>query len=178
MKTIRFLLVACLCSAHVLAYDFTPGDSLLRPLVGARVNLIPYDAIMAPVPSAGVLLGLEGDYMIDGQWSIGGAFRPLFAPGFIYVGAAPQAKYHITQTDTPFVPFVQLGFEVGVQFPLTSSPVSVMFGGRPSFGIDYFVMHNFALGLEFALFFADMVTLGNNEFNLAIDAILGLTWRL
>lgn len=178
MRKIYLPLLFCLFSLGAVAYSFTPGEGILRPFVGARINLIQYDILSAQTPGAGMLLGLEGDYMIDGNWSIGGAFRPMFAPNFIYVSLAPQGKYRITQTDSPFVPFVQLGFEVGVQFPLNGTPVGVEFGGRPSFGIDYFVMRNFAIGLEFAVFLADMVTAGVGQFELAIDAILGLSWRI
>lgn len=161
-----------------LAYEFEPGDWFLRPIVGARINVIRFDTATRETPGAGMVIGAQGDYMVDISWGVSGELRSVFSPGFVSLGLSGGIKYRFLQTEAPFIPYVATYLTTGFLFPTQTGSFHFNLGLRPCGGLDYFIMRDLAVGLEVGFEPSVMFMSSETKFELGIDTLLGVTWRL
>lgn len=165
-----------LCAGSASAYTVEAGDLLVRPVVGASVNVLRLDVATRATPPAGLLVGVDVDYAITGPWNVTAAFRPVLAPGFVDAGLMAGAKYRWVQLEAPFIPYASAGLTTALGFPLGYGDVHWNVGARVAAGVDYFVLRDLAVGFEVGGEASWLVTpLGAAE--LSADALLGITWR-
>ena len=175
MKKIMFLLG--LLSIPVLAYEYKPGEWILRAVLGKSVYFV--QDPMTHV-SDGILSGVEVEYLLSPNWSVQGAVRPLFSSMSVILGFGIGAKYRFVNKDSPLIPFVSLGLTPYVYIPTTAySKAHFDLGLRPTGGFEYFVARDLALGLEAALnpsFVMGGAT--SNVMEASFEVLVGATWRL
>lgn len=160
------------------AYTVEPGDVLVRPVVGASVNVLRLPAATRATPQGGMVLGVDVDWSWDGALSLAGAFRPVLSPNYIDGNLGIGAKYRVVQLNAPFLPYASLMLTTAVGGPLGAGDVHVNpVGLRVGGGVDYFVMRNLAVGLEMAaevsLLAAPLV-----QPEASTEILAGVTWRL
>jgi hypothetical protein len=159
------------------AYAVQAGDILLRPVVGVSVNTIRLDVATKSTPPAGLLMGLDVDYSIDGAWNVTGSLHPMFADGFLDTRLGLGAKYRVVQLEAPFIPYASLMATTALGTPLGYGDLHWNVGGRLAAGVDYFVMRDLAVGVEIAAEGSVLaIPLVTGE--LSAEALLGFTWRL
>jgi hypothetical protein len=161
-------------AAH--AYSIKGGELLVRPVLGASVNVSRFSAATRATPEGGLLVGVDLDYAIDENWGVTGGLRPVFAPDFVDAGLLVGGKYRVTQLQAPFIPYGALALTTAAGFPTRNGDLHFNLGLRPAFGIDYFVMRDLAVGLEVGwdasgLFWPAMAL------EVSSEALLGVTWR-
>ena len=174
MKRITSWVGILLFSSTLGAYDFNPGDFLVRGVLGSSVNVVHADG----TPDAGMVLGLEAEYMLAPKVSLTGAIRPVLSGGFIDLGFGIGAKYRWTREVLPFIPYVSVAMTPAFLIP-THAGQSMHFnwGLRPTAGCDYFVMRDLAVGLELALEPSYLFGSSGKNLEVSVDALLGITWR-
>ncbi len=169
------LIFACAQSAS--AYTVRPGDMLIRGVTGASVNVARLNVATKATPPAGLVLGADFDYSIDGDWSFAASLRPVFSPGFVDANLGLGAKYRALFLEAPFIPFATAQLTTAIGGPLGYGDVHSNFGARVGGGVDYFVMRDLAVGLEIGTEVSLLATpLLAAEWT--TDVILGVTWRL
>lgn len=159
-------------------YEFYAGDVVFKPVAGATINVLRYDKVTRETPKGGMTLGLDVDYLFSDAWAVTAGIRPVFSSGFIELGILAGAKYRLTQTDAPFIPYASLSFVTATLFPVPKGAKHVNIGLRPAVGIDYFVLRNLTVGLELAVEPSVMLTSGATDIEMSIDALFGVAWRM
>lgn len=166
-----------LFAAPASAYSVQGGDVLVRPVVGASVNVLRLDVATRETPPFGMLLGVDVDYSFTGDWNVTAGLRPVLAPGFLDTGLLLGAKYRWVQLQAPFIPYASAALSTALGFPLGYGDVHVNAGGRVAVGVDYFVLRDLAVGLEVGAEASGLFTpIGALE--VTTDALIGLTWRI
>lgn len=176
----RFLFV-CFLTFLVFdagAYDFQPGDWFLKPIVGSKVNVVRYDRVTRQTPQAGMWLGLELDYMMDISWGPTGGLHILLAPGFVDAEAVLGVKYRFIETGAPYIPYAAISVSNSFLFPTAVGAFHWNVGLKPALGLDYFVMRNFAVGLEIGARPSLLIASTMRKLEFSVEALLGITWRI
>ena len=169
------IVAALLLSAA--AYTVEPGDVLVRPVVGASVNVMRLPAATRATPQGGMVLGIDVDWSWDGALSLTGAFRPVLSPNYLDGNLGVGAKYRLVQLNAPFLPYGSLMATTALGGPLGAGDIHVNAGLRLAGGVDYFVMRNLAVGLEMAAELSQLFTpIGRPE--ASTEILAGVTWRL
>ena len=159
------------------AYTVEPGDILVRPVVGASVNVMRQSAATRATPQGGMVLGVDVDWSFDGALSLAGAFRPVLSPNYLDGNLGIGAKYRVVQLNAPFLPYGSLMATTALGGPLGAGDVHFNLGARLAGGIDYFVMKNLAVGLEMAAELSQLFgAVARPE--ASTEILAGVTWRL
>ncbi|MEI6806812.1 MAG: hypothetical protein WCK49_09960 [Myxococcaceae bacterium] len=146
VKKIAWLL--CLVALPIFSYEYKPTQWLVRGIVG---NSIYFVKDSRTIVDNNIVSGVEFEYMMDSNWSLISAARPLFAINSLSLEFGLGAKYRFVNHQSPFVPFVSLALTPSVFFPTTaSSKPHFNLGLRPTAGFEYFVGNDLALGIEAA----------------------------
>ncbi len=171
------VVVVALAAAPAHAYTVQGGDMLLRPIVGAGVNVLRLEAATRETPPGGMVTGLEFDWSFDGPLCFTSRFAPTLTPGFVDLMLGAGAKYRVVQLDAPFIPYTSAMATFAFGAPLGAGDTHWNGGLRLALGADYFVMRDLAVGLEVGgevstLFAPVLVPEATSE------VLLGVTWRL
>lgn len=169
--------VAALWSTTAAAYTVEGGDMLLRPIVGAGVNVLRVEAATRETPPAGMVTGLDFDWSFDGPWNFTARVAPTLSPGYVDGMLGAGAKYRVVQLEAPFIPYASAMAIGALGGPLGTGDLHVNAGVRLGLGADYFVMRDLAVGLEVGgelthLFTPIMFPEATSEL------LLGVTWRI
>lgn len=133
------------------AYEFSSGKFFLRGVVGPGVNVVRFDEDPnQTTPGAGLILGVEGEYVLDKPWSLIGGVRPSFSPGYVDIGFGAGAKYRWSDLGIPLHVYAALELTPAVLVPTSIGTAHFNLGLRPSFGVDYFLMRDLVLGTQVA----------------------------
>jgi hypothetical protein len=170
-------LVAALSASPASAYTVEGGNILVRPVMGASVNVLRLEVATRSTPIGGMLMGVDLDYSFDGPFNLTAAIRPVVGPGFIDAQLAAGLKYRVTQLGTPFVPYASAMILGAVGAPLRFGAPHVNAGARAAAGMDYFIMRNLALGVE-ASVEASLLAYPILFPELTAEVLAGLTWRI
>jgi len=181
IKSLKIISSVLLCAAALAfpsyAYDFRPGNIFLRPFAGAEINVLRYQGPGTATPGAGLLLGFGMDYVVDFDWGASGDIHANISPDYFDLSLSFGGKYWFTQTRLPFVPYAAVYLPVSVLIP-TYAKSHWNIGLRPALGIQYFVMRNFAIGLEVGLTPSIMLSSVKSAFEISVDAAFMFSWRL
>lgn len=159
------------------AYTVSPGDLLVRPVVGASVNVVRLKAATRDTPQGGMLLGVDLDWSFDGAWALTAAFRPVLSSDYVDANLGVGAKYRVIQLNAPFIPYASLMATTAVGGPVGFGDLHVNAGVRLGGGVDYWVMRDLAVGLEMAGEVSHLfVPIGQPE--VSTEILAGVTWRL
>ena len=171
------LALALTGAAPAAAYTIEGGTFTLKPVVGAAVNVLRLDVATRETPPAALIAGLDLDYSLDGPWNLAITLRPEFSAGYIDGELGLGVKYRFTQLDAPFIPYLAAVATTSVGGPLGYGDVHFNLGARVSGGVDYFVIHDLAVGLEIGAEAGGVLTpIGAAEMTMSVLA--GLTWKL
>jgi hypothetical protein len=169
------VVVTAASSAH--AYSVEAGNLLVRPVVGAGVNMLRLDVATRATPAAGMIVGIDIDYSFDGPLSLALAVRPTLSPGFIDGELGVGLKYRVTQLEAPFIPYGAALVTGSVGGPLGYGDVHVSAGLRVAGGVDYFVMNNLAVGLEIGVEGSGLFV-PLPAYEMTTSVLAGLTWKI
>lgn len=159
------------------AYTVSPGDLLVRPVVGASVNVVRLKAATRDTPQGGMLLGVDLDWSFDGAWALTAAFRPVLSSDYVDANLGVGAKYRVIQLNAPFIPYASLMATTAVGGPVGFGDLHVNAGLRLAGGVDYWVMRDLAVGLEMAAETSALfVPITQPE--VSTEILAGVTWRL
>lgn len=174
MKKIALL---CLLALPVSAYEYKPGEWLLRGILGKAVYFVQDNTTDI---GDNILTGVELEYMLGSKFSITGGIRPLLAVGSVSLGFGAGAKYRFVNKEVPLIPFVSLAVTPSVYIPTNSYGSSHFnFGFRPTAGFEYFVARDLSLGIEAALNPSFVMGGGTrNTMEASFEVLAGATWRL
>lgn len=172
--SLRAIVMALFVSSAVLGYDFRPGDFFLRPSVGTKINSVRGSS---STPGAGLLLGMGADYIIDFNWGVSGDIRLNFSPDFFEPSLMPGIKYWLSQVPVPFIPFCGIYLPIAILVPTKNNSLQTNIGLRPVIGVEYFVMRNFAVGLESGFVPSMMMSSNGVKFEFSVDASFFISWR-
>jgi hypothetical protein len=163
-------------SNAALSYSVDGGDILVRPVVGAKVNVLRLDVATRETPPGAMLIGVDADYSFTGDWNLTGTLRPGFSPGFVDGTAGVGVKYRVVQLETPYIPYASAMLIGSMGGPLRLGQPHLNAGVRTSLGMDYFVMRNLAIGIEAA---AGSSILAWPMFwvEASTEVLLGVSWR-
>ncbi len=174
MKKIALL---CLLALPVSAYQYKPGEWLLRGILGKSVVFVqdPMTQI-----DTNILTGLEVEYMVGPKLSVTGAVRPLFAVRSVSLGFGAGAKYRFVNKEVPLISFVSLQLTPSAYIPTTTGVKSHFnLGLRPTAGFEYFVARDLVLGIEAALNPSFVMGGGTtNNMEASFEVLASATWRL
>lgn len=171
------VVVAGLWSTTASAYTVRPGDLLIRGVTGAGVNVARLNVATKATPPAGLVMGVDLDWSLDGEWSLATSLRPTLSPGFVDTNVGVGAKYRVLALDAPFIPFAMAQVTTALGGPLGYGDVHWNVGARLGGGVDYFVMRDLAVGVEIGSEFSVLaVPLLAPEWT--TEVLLGVTWRL
>lgn len=170
------LLAIVFQSNAAFAYSVDGGDILVRPVVGAQVNVLRLDAATRETPPGAMLMGVDADYSLTGDWNLTGTIRPGFSPGFVNGTTGVGVKYRVVQLETPYIPYASAMLIGSMGGPLRFGAPHLNAGVRTSLGMDYFVMRNLAIGIEAA---ANSSILAWPMFWLeaSTEVLMGVSWR-
>ena len=171
------IMVLCLLSLPVFAYQYDSGEWLLRGLLGKSVYFVQDQ--MTQIDD-NILSGIELEYMLNSNLSVLGALRPLFSSRSVILGFGAGVKYRFMNSDSPLIPFVSVGLTPYVYIPTVTYLKSHFdFGLRPTGGFEYFVARNLALGIEAAINPSFVMGGGTrNTMEASFEVLVGATWRL
>lgn len=172
-------IVICLCSASAFSYEFATEKIFIRGVVGPTINVVRYDLNPADAtPGAGLMIGVEAEYVVSKPWSLIGGFRPAFAPGFVDVGFGFGGKYRWDDFDIPIN--VSTGLELTPSILVPTSNVDSHFnlGLRASLGVDYFVMSNIVLGAQVAFDPSILMNQSMRSFEASIEFLFGVMYKI
>lgn len=158
------------------AYTVRDGDLLLRPVVGASVNVLRLDVATRATPPAGLLVGLDLDYAITGEWNVAASLREVLAPGFLDTQLGVGVKYRLLATEAPLIPYASLLATFAFGAPLKYGDAHLNVGGRLALGADYFVMRDLAVGAEVSLE-SSLLAVPLPALEVSAEALAGLTYR-
>jgi hypothetical protein len=170
------VMLFCLNAA---SYEFSTGKVFLRGVFGATVNVFRYDAIPSEAsPGAGLMLGLEADYIVTRPWSLIAGFRPSFSPGYVDLGFSVGAKYRWDDVVAPITLYGSLELTPAVLLPVAPSSVHFNMGLRPSFGFEYFLMRDLVVGGQLAIDPSWLVTKRFSSFEGSIDIAGSIMYKI
>ena len=180
MKMKSLAILACLlASTSALSYEFSTGKVFLRVVVGPVVNVFRYDDLSSEAsPSAGLMLGLEAEYVVTRPWSLIAGFRPTFSSGSIDLKFGAGAKYRWDNLGMPIILYTALELTPALLVPTTNASTHFNLGIRPSFGADYFVMRDLVLGAQLALDPSMLVTERFRSFEASIEFLLSIMVKI
>ncbi|MEM7402693.1 MAG: hypothetical protein AAF310_01560 [Myxococcota bacterium] len=169
----------CLLFAQPLrAYDVAAGDWFLRPVAGWGINAIRVQDVGSESPSSSMILGLDAEYAPHRSWGVIAGLRPAFAAGAMEIATLGGGKYRF-QLQVPFVPYVSTAAVLSFLIPFESGrSAHTNLGVQPAVGFDYFVLHDLAVGLDVAVRPSVAFAGGKSHFEMAVQLLLGITWRL
>lgn len=170
------LALSCLAPSAAAAYTVAGGDFLLRPVLGASVNVLRLDVATRETPAGGLLLGLDADYAITGEWNVAATLRPVLAPGFIDTQLGVGAKYRLLATEAPLIPYASLLGTFALGAPLKYGDAHLNVGARLALGADYFVLRDLAVGIEAAVE-SSFLAVPISALEVTAEALIGLTYR-
>ena len=178
LNTICTLAILSLsASTTASAYTVKPGDVLIRGVTGAGVNVARLDVATKATPPAGMVMGVDVDWSFDGEWSLATSFRPTLSPGFVDANVGVGAKYRVLSLEAPFIPYATGQLTTALGAPLGYGDVHWNLGARLAGGVDYFVMRDFAVGVEIGTELSALAApLPAAEWT--TEVLLGFTWRL
>lgn len=169
---------AVLFSVLCNAYKIDGGELFLSGGMGANVNVIRYETLTKSSPGAQMPLLFGVDYAIDKRFGVFGSTGAFLAPGSIALNFRLGGKYYIPFMDGPFAPYAALAVTPGFLFPTGLSSSQISLGLSPGIGLNYFVMHNFLLGMHTYINPMWTRVAGRNEFELGVAAFLDVTFRI
>jgi hypothetical protein len=143
-------LLLATAAQSVAGYSVAPGDVLVRPLMGASVNVVRLPAATRATPQGGMLMGIDVDWSFNGALAVTAALRPVLSPNYVDGNLGIGAKYRVVQLNAPFLPYASAMVTTAFGGPLGAGDVHINAGLRLAGGIDYFVMRDLAVGLEMA----------------------------
>ena len=159
------------------AYTVSPGDLLVRPVIGASVNVVRLKAATRDTPQGGMLLGVDLDWSFDGAWALAAAFRPVLSSDYVDANLGVGAKYRVIQLNAPFIPYASLMATTAVGGPMGFGDMHVNAGLRLAGGVDYWVMRDLAVGIEMAGE-ASHLFVPISQPEVSTEILAGVTWRL
>ncbi|MEM7589088.1 MAG: hypothetical protein AAF320_02875 [Myxococcota bacterium] len=176
---LRALLCACFLFAQSSqAYDVVAGDWFLRPVAGWSINVIRVQDVGSESPSSSMILGLDAEYAVHRLWGVIAGLRPTFAPGSMEIVTLGGGKYRFP-LQIPFVPYISTAATLSFLIPFEKGKsMHTNLGLQPAVGFDYFVLHDLAVGLATAVQPSMAFANGKTHFELAVQLVLGITWRL
>lgn len=174
----KYLFLWLLFSLVGQAYKIDGGELFLSSGVGANVNVIRYETLTKASPGAQMPLIFGTDYAIDRRFGVFGSVGTFLAPGSIALNFRLGGKYYIPFMDGPFAPYTSLALTPGFLFPTGLSGSQTSLGLSPGVGLNYFVMHNFLLGMHTYVNPMWTRVAGKNEFELGVTAFLDATFRI
>ena len=177
MRLFAAVVVAALGAGEASAYTIAPGDLLIRGVTGVGVNVARLDVATKATPPAGLVLGVDLDWSIDGPLSLAASLHPVFSPGFVDANLGVGVKYRALQLEAPFIPFVIAQVTTALGGPLGYGDVHFNVGGRVGAGVEYFVMRDLAIGVEVGTELSALLT-PLNAAEWTTEALVGVTWRL
>lgn len=179
MNCLRAVLCAWfLCSQPLWAYDVAAGDWFLRPVAGWGMNVIRVQDLGSESPSSSMILGLDTEYAVHRSWGVTAGLRPLFAPGSMEIAMLGGGKYRF-HLQTPFVPYIATAATLSFFIPFEKGKsMHANLGFQPAVGFDYFVLYDLAVGLAAAVQPSMAFANGTTHFELSVQLLLGITWRL
>ncbi len=177
---IAIFVALCGLSLPSFAYQLQATEWLVKPTMGGRINVVTAERNTPQAsPGGGFLIGADLEYMVDKSTSAILEFHPFFASGFIEVGFGVGAKYRFDGNDIPLIPYGAATVTFGWLLPTMAGPSTHFnMGLRPAIGLDYFVTRDMAIGLEFGCQPTLVLISGTASFDLSLDVLLGMTWRL
>jgi hypothetical protein len=158
------------------AYSINPGDLLIKGVVGPSINVLRLDVATKAAPPAGLMVGVDIDYALDGNWSLAGSLRPTLSPGFIDGSVGFGARYRLLQLDAPFIPWALGQLTAGIGGPVGYGDLHTAAGLRLGCGVDYFVLRDLALGVEVSTE-PQVLFLPLTQLQWSAEALLAVTWR-
>ncbi|MBL4819170.1 MAG: outer membrane beta-barrel protein [Deltaproteobacteria bacterium] len=174
----KLALILSLLGAQASAYHFKAGEVWMRGLLGQVVYFAQDSSTQ--INTGAIEMSLEADYMFDSNWSVGGTFRPLFAPQRVVLGFGAHAKYRMVKKELPVVPYASFG--VIPSFMIATNPGGkghFNLGLRPAAGLEYFITRNLALGLEAGITPSFIFGSGTrNTMEATFDILFGATWKI
>lgn len=176
--SVAFVVVAAAVGASQAgAYTVAPGDVLIRGVTGASVNVARLDVATKATPPAGLVLGVDLDWSIDGPLAFAASLHPVFSPGFVDANLGVGVKYRVLQLEAPFIPFGVAQVTTAVGGPLGYGDVHFNVGARVGGGVEYFVMRDLAVGVEIGTELSALLA-PLNAAEWTTEALVGVTWRL
>ncbi len=160
------------------AYNFEPGAMFLKPMIGSNVNVARFDALGKETPAAGLMLGAQGDYLVDIDWGVSADLRIVLSPNFVNLDFAGGVKYRFLEAKPPFIPYAGVYLNTKFLFPTNDSSFHFNFGLRPTAGVNYFISRNLALGVEVFTEPSIMFMMGEIKFEFSAGAMFTLTLRV
>ena len=171
-----FATFIALFSGAADAYTVNAGDVVVRAVTGASVNVARLDVATKATPPAGLLVGIDLDWSIDGNWALAASLRPVLSPGFVDCNLGLGAKYRVLQWEAPLIPYFMGQVTTAVGGPLGYGDMHFNLGGRVGTGIEYFVMRDLALSVEIGTEVSGLLT-PLNAVEWSADALAGVSWR-
>lgn len=169
-------LLATFGAASARAYTVQPGDVLVRPVVGASVNVLRFPAATRATPQGGMVVGVDVDYVFDGPFALTAALRPALSPNYVDGNLGVGVKYRVVQLNAPFLPYGSFMATTALGGPLGAGALHLNLGGRLAGGVDYFVMRNLAVGVEIAAEATGLLTPVLQP-EASTEVLAGVTWR-
>jgi hypothetical protein len=140
--------VALAGAGPTAAYTIQTGDQMLKTSLGVSNNFMRYEVVTKDTPANLFVTGINYEYALDGPWNAVGHFMPGFADGFIDFRLGAGAKYRLIQLDMPLIPYAEAQLTSALGVPTRYQEQHFNLGMRTALGVDYFVMRQFAVGIE------------------------------
>src|SRR5690348_9575849 len=102
----KVLILMALLSLQASAYEYKRGEWLLKGVLGKSVYFAQDPTTLI---DSNILTGIETDYMMTPQWSIGCGLKPLFATNRVVLNFGVTGKYRFVNPEMPLVPYVSVG---------------------------------------------------------------------
>lgn len=176
LKPIVFAIL--LLSFGAQAYEFSSGKFFVRGVVGPSINVVRFNSITRGTPGAGMVLGVEGEYVIDKPWSMVAGLRPSLSPGFVDIGFGAGVKYRWSDLGVPLIVSTSIEITPAVLIPTATGVAHYNLGLRPSVGLDYFLMHNLVLGLQLAIEPSYILNPSMNSFEASVEFLFGMMYKI
>lgn len=180
MKLKSLIVVACFVSStSALCYEFSTGKVFLRGAVGPAINVFRYDDLTSEAsPSAGLMLAIEGEYIVAQPWALIGGFRPTFSTGSIDLKFGFGARYRWDNLGMPIILSTGLELTPALLVPTNGASTHFNLGIRPSFAAEYFVMRDLVLSAQLALDPSMLVTERFRSFEASIEFLFGVAVKI
>jgi hypothetical protein len=123
-----------------------------------------------------MLVGVDLDYAITGEWNVTGFLRPVLSPAFLDTQLGAGVKYRLLATQAPLIPYASGMLTFALGLPLKLGDAHPNAGLRAAIGADYFFLRDLAIGAEVgvegSVLAAPVATV-----EVSTEALIGLTWR-
>lgn len=178
MKRLNFLgLILCMVVArNASAYRVESGELYLNGGFGVNLNVARMEK---PSKTPGAELPLLGgvDYLIDNNWGAFATLIPSFGVGNIGIGVRAGAKYWLTQFDWPVLPYASLAVTPGFLIPFNGANHFTI-GVAPGFGVNYFVVAKFMVGVHVHMNPSFAFAGGEKKFEFAVMPFFDVSLRI